>query len=81
MQNTSIRADSASELAFHLAERLARKVYDFQLIDVGNGLILRGRCPSYYDKQMAQHAVMNATSLRIVANEIEVIAGTRVALI
>jgi len=37
----------------------------------GRGLILRGRSRSYYGKQLAQHAVMEAVILPIVANEIE----------
>jgi hypothetical protein len=37
-----------------------------------DGLLLRGYSHSYYVKQLAQHAVMQATNLRIVANEIEV---------
>jgi hypothetical protein len=37
-----------------------------------NGLVLRGRTASYYAKQIAQHALMEACSLPIRANEIEV---------
>jgi hypothetical protein len=36
------------------------------------GLILCGRARTYYAKQRAQHAVMEATGLPILANEIEV---------
>jgi hypothetical protein len=52
--------------------RLGRFVREFQLIDADKGLILRGRAHTYYAKQLAQHAVMEATRLRILANEIEV---------
>jgi hypothetical protein len=38
----------------------------------GGGLILRGLTTTYYAKQLAQHAVMEATAIPIVANEIEV---------
>jgi hypothetical protein len=37
-----------------------------------NGLILCGHARTYYAKQLAQHAVMELTNLRIRANEIEV---------
>jgi hypothetical protein len=36
------------------------------------GLILRGSAPTYYVKQLAQHAVMKATNYPIAANDIEV---------
>jgi hypothetical protein len=35
--------------------------------------ILQGRALRYYAKQLAQHSVMTATTLPIVANEIEVL--------
>jgi hypothetical protein len=38
-----------------------------------NGLVLRGRAPSFYVKQLAQHAAMKATNLPIRANQIEVV--------
>jgi len=39
---------------------------------VNGELILRGRTRTYYAKQLAQQAVMEATALPIRANEIEV---------
>jgi len=36
------------------------------------GLVLRGRAQTYYAKQLAQHAVVEAAGLPILANEIEV---------
>jgi hypothetical protein len=39
---------------------------------VHEGLVLRGRAQTFYTKQLAQHAVMRATALPILANEIEV---------
>jgi hypothetical protein len=45
---------------------------DFQLVFRNNGLVLRGRVHTYYAKQLAQHAVMEASSLPIRANEMEV---------
>jgi hypothetical protein len=37
-----------------------------------DGLVLRGHACTYYAKQLAQHALMELTKLRIQANEIEV---------
>ena len=37
-----------------------------------NGLILQGYAFTYYAKQLAQHAIMQATRLPILANDIEV---------
>ena len=47
-------------------------VRDFCLRHRGEGLVLQGHAHTYHAKQLAQHAVMNATSRPIVANEIEV---------
>jgi hypothetical protein len=52
--------------------RLIGRVHDIQLHGREKGLILRGRSPTYYAKQLAQHVLMEATALPIVANEIEV---------
>jgi hypothetical protein len=52
--------------------RLSGRLRGFRLQVEGSGLILAGRAPSYHVKQLAQHAVMEATSLAILANEIEV---------
>ena len=60
------------QLEIHLQCQLNGRVRDFRLVARGRGLILRGRSRSYYGKQLAQHAVMEAVNLPIVANEIEV---------
>jgi hypothetical protein len=39
----------------------------------GCGLVLTGQASTYYAKQLAQHAVMEATALPILANEIDVL--------
>jgi hypothetical protein len=55
-----------------VALRLTGVVRDFQLVLFEQGLILRGHARNYHGKQPAQHAVMEATSLSIRGNEIEV---------
>jgi len=63
----------AAELETHVQYRLGRQVRNFQLIFAHKGLVLRGRAKTYYAKQLAQHAVLEATKLPIWANEIEVV--------
>ena len=52
---------------------LNRWVGDFRLSLRGRGLVLQGHAHTYYAKQLAQHAVMDAIELPIRANEIEVV--------
>jgi hypothetical protein len=59
-------------LETHVQSRLNGRVRDFRLVLRGNGLILTGHAATYYAKQLAQHAVMEATTLPILANDIEV---------
>ncbi|MBI1914141.1 MAG: hypothetical protein HYS12_05300 [Planctomycetes bacterium] len=60
------------QLQAHLQSRLNGRVRDFRLSIRGHGLILTGHAPTYYAKQLAQHAVLEATALPILANEIQV---------
>lgn len=52
--------------------RLHGRVADLFVEAHDGGLILNGRCASYYAKQVAQHAAMSVTGMPIVANRIEV---------
>jgi hypothetical protein len=63
---------AVDQLQSHLQSRLLGKVREFELVLKDRGLILRGHSSTYYAKQLAQHAVMEAADLPIVANEIEV---------
>ena len=56
----------------HVRCRLTGLLRDFQLVFCDEGLVLRGHVHTYYAKQLAQHAVMEASSLPIRANEMEV---------
>jgi hypothetical protein len=55
--------------------RLNGRVWAFQLIVESQGLVLRGRCRTYYAKQLAQHLVMEIGTVHILANDIEVVIG------
>ncbi len=65
-------ANGATELEAHIQCRPGGQVRDFRLVVADKGLILCGRAHTYYAKQLVQHAVMEATRLPILANEIEV---------
>jgi hypothetical protein len=65
-------ANGATELETHIQCRLGGQIRGFRLVVVDGGVILRGRAQTYYAKQLAQHAVMEASGLPILANEIEV---------
>ncbi len=55
-----------------MSARLGRRVGDFRVLAQDGGLVLQGRARTYYAKQLAQHAVMDVTAARILANEIQV---------
>ncbi len=65
-------ADATSELEMRVRHRLGGQLVDFHVETTGTGLVLRGRARTYYVKQLAQHAILEATDLPILANEIEV---------
>jgi hypothetical protein len=69
-------ADAAVELQVLLQSQLRGRVQNLRLLLHEGGLILRGLSRTYYAKQLAQHAAMKASRLRIVANEIEVCSGS-----
>ncbi len=63
-------ADSGTELTARVRSRLSGQVRSFRVVVLDNGLILQGHAHTYYAKQLAQHAVMEATQMPIIANEI-----------
>lgn len=64
--------DSVHQIEQLVLRRLNGTVRSLKLTVRDNGLVLRGHARTYYAKQLAQHAVMELTKLRIRANEIEV---------
>jgi hypothetical protein len=64
--------EGTPELEARIQCRLGRQIRMFRLVVVDKGVILRGNSHTYYAKQLAQQAVMEATRLPILANEIEV---------
>ena len=56
----------------HVAGRLGWRIHDLCIDIVAQGLVLRGSCPTYFVKQLAQEALLEVASLPIAANRIEV---------
>jgi hypothetical protein len=72
MNNHLDPRSSLDELQAHVRSRLGGRVRHLQVLNHTNGLIITGRTATYYAKQLAQHAVMEASVLPILANDIEV---------
>lgn len=64
--------NATTELEAHVQCCLGNQVRAFRLVIGEKGLRLQGYAPTYYAKQLAQHAVMEATDFPIQTNEIEV---------
>ena len=64
--------ETLARIEEHVRYRLTGLLREFQLVFRDKGLVLRGRVHTYYAKQLAQHAVMEACSLAIRANEMQV---------
>ena len=66
---------SAAELEETVRLHPNGRVWGFHLVVESEGLVLRGKARSYYAKQIAQQTVMEMTTVRILATEIEVLHG------
>jgi hypothetical protein len=71
-QTDTTTHDSLARIEEHVRDRLIGLLRHFELVFRDKGLVLRGRVHTYYTKQLAQHAVMEVSSLPILANEMEV---------
>ncbi|HLN29098.1 MAG TPA: hypothetical protein VK395_15220 [Gemmataceae bacterium] len=65
--------ETLGELEEHIQNRLNGRLREFRLSMRDAGLVLEGLTTTYYAKQLAQHAVMEAVDLPIRANDIEVV--------
>ena len=66
--------EEVHQLLASVQHRLAGRVCELRLLALENGLVLQGHAYSYYAKQLAQQAVMKATGLPVLANNIEVLS-------
>lgn len=69
----SYQGEKLGSLEAAIQHRLGNRVRGFRLLATDEGLVLLGQAATYYAKQLAQHAVMDATNLAIAANDIEVV--------
>jgi hypothetical protein len=72
MSDNSVPTITAEQIEGLLKQKLRGRVWNLQLVVEDGHVVLRGRACSYYAKQLAQHAAMEAIRLPIRANEIEV---------
>jgi len=70
--DTSRRAE-LDQLEEQLRSRLHGRIRNLRVEMRGRGLVLQGNVHSFYEKQLAQQAVMKATHISITANEIKVL--------
>ena len=71
-QTHAITRETLAHIEQHVQSRLTGRLLDFHCVFRDGGLVLCGHAHTYYAKQLAQHAVMEASSLPIRANEIDV---------
>jgi len=64
--------DKAISIENRVRAHLKGRIEGLQVRETGEGIVLRGYARTFYAKQLAQHAVMCETDMRIAANEIEV---------
>jgi hypothetical protein len=62
-----------SPVVAEVDRRLGARLRRFAIKPCDDGIALTGRAPSFYVKQLAQHAVQRLTPLTIVRNDIEVL--------
>jgi hypothetical protein len=72
MHTIALPLDIGRQLETRIRVRLGGQIRDIQVACRDDGLVLLGRSRTYYAKQLAQHLVMEVTSIPIIANEIEV---------
>ena len=65
--------DELAQLEACVRRRTNGRIRDLRLLVQNDGVVLQGQTQTYYAKQIAQQAVLEATRRPIQANEIEVI--------
>lgn len=68
----SVRRPEEMRLESQVAGRLGRRLRDFRVVKLPQGIVLQGRTATYHVKQLAQHATMELSDLPILSNDIEV---------
>jgi hypothetical protein len=70
--NGNVRENDLERVGAQVQHQLSGRLRHFRLERFSAGVILSGRASSFYAKQLAQHAVMRATDIPIMRNDIEV---------
>jgi hypothetical protein len=70
----TMNSEEADRLLASVQRQLAGRVCELRLLVEENGVVIQGRAYTYYAKQLAQQAVMKATGLPLLANNIEVLS-------
>jgi hypothetical protein len=69
--------EEAEELAMLIEMAIEREtgrgIHELSVTVEGEGILLAGRCESFYHKQLAQHAAMNISGSKHLVNGIEVL--------
>lgn len=68
-----VTAEWIENVENRIRHQLGGRLRDFRLEVADAGIVLYGHAPTYYVKQLAQHAIMAATAVPILRNEIEVV--------
>jgi hypothetical protein len=68
-----VRPDDIEQLEALLKAQLRGRVQGVRVLPSGEGVVLHGDSDSFYGKQLAQHVLMAASTLPIVANNIRVV--------
>jgi hypothetical protein len=69
-----MKPEQIDQLVTSVQSQLGTRVCDLRLLLLDGGFVLQGRARTHYAKQLAQHAVMNATELPLLDNEIQVLS-------
>ena len=69
---TEVTSQREEDLELLLHSRLGSRIRELRVVLRPNGIVLQGYATTYHAKQLAQHAVMEATRLPLLANDIEV---------
>ena len=65
-------APLSERIRHRIARRLQDRVRDLEVVVRDDKIVLRGRCSTYYSKQLAQHAALGAIENEQLENDIEV---------
>jgi len=65
----------ATQILARIQSRLPDRIRDLTVLTTENAVILKGRCATFYTKQLAQHAAMGVLDYEQLINHIEVRMG------